>query len=124
MFKGSTTKEKVYLSIIIVLVISMVFVLMQYYTSCIDFQAAKASLKSYQYNAKVLTFTRLFVTKVLKAQGEVSFEDRLQLENAIREINNKALLDQWQRFIDSATEEQAQAEVKNLLEMLINKVGY
>src|SRR3989344_4787023 len=49
-------------------------------------------------NDSVLNFANLFISKVLRAEGEVSFEDRLQLENAVRDTKDKDIYDTWQRF--------------------------
>lgn len=80
-------------------------------------------LENRTINDKVLDFTKLFIEKVLKADDEVDFETRLKLENAVRNLDDKEVLSQWQNFIDSKTEVQAQEEVKNLLELLINKIN-
>ena len=82
------------------------------------------TLRTYQYNDKIISFSKLFIDKVLKADTDVSFEDRLQLENSVRDIDNKDILVQWQKFTDSKTETQAQEEVKDLLYMLVNKIAY
>ncbi len=84
---------------------------------------AENTVKTFQYDQKVLNFTKMFIGKVLKADGEVSFEDRLQLENAVRDINDKTIFDQWNKFVNAKTSLEAQIEVKNLLEMLVSKVS-
>ncbi len=111
--------------IIITVFIALVIILAgQCYVFYGNFQTQKSINQTYQYNEKILDFTKLFIAKIIKGQGEVSFEDRLQLENAVRDIKDKAIFDQWQRFSESKTEVQAQVEVKNLLELLINKIVY
>ena len=85
-------------------------------------QAENTKLKACIYNEKVLEVTRMFVSKVLKADAEVSFDDRLKLENLVRDLDNKVIFDQWQRFINTKTSPEAQIEVKNLLELLINNI--
>lgn len=89
-----------------------------------NFQAQKSLNQNYQYNEKVLDFTKLFIAKVIKAQGDVSFDDRLKLENAVRDINDKSVFEQWQKFTDAKTDIDAQQSVKDLLEMLVNKISY
>ena len=76
-----------------------------------------------QLNDKVLIFANLFVSKVIKAEKEVSFEDRLKLENAVRDVQNKDLFDQWQKFVGANDETVAKEEMKNLLEMTIKKIS-
>lgn len=83
---------------------------------------AQAVLETQKTNEKVLDFTKLFIEKVLKAETEIDFETRLKLENAVRNLEDKEILAQWQKFVESKTEAGAQEEVKNLLEMLVNKV--
>jgi hypothetical protein len=73
-------------------------------------------------NERIINFLKLFITKVLKTEGEVDFETRLKLENAVREIQDKEILDQWIKFTESKTEDEAQKNVKDLLEILINKL--
>ena len=74
-------------------------------------------------NEKVLAFTELFIEKVLNAETEVDFETRLQLENAVRAIGDEQILEQWKKFTESASEQEAQAEVKNLLGLLVGKIS-
>ena len=72
--------------------------------------------------ADVLSFAKTFVEKVLAAEGEISFEDRLKLENDVRELNDEEILNQWMMFAESNTEEVAQKEVINLLSLLLEKI--
>jgi CRISPR/Cas system endoribonuclease Cas6 (RAMP superfamily) len=62
------------------------------------------------------------IEKVLKAEKEVDFETRLKLENAVREINDKEILNQWIKFTESKTEDEAQNNIKNLLDLLVDKI--
>lgn len=117
-------REKIYSLIILILAVAVVLLLLQWHLSLKDMQIARATLKTYQHNEKVLSFTKLFINKVLKAQGEVPFEDRLQLENAVRDINSKPISNQWANFTNAKTEADAQVQVKDLLELLVKKIGY
>lgn len=118
------TQRSVIFFLTIILFSGNVLLASQYYVSSKDVKTKDVLLTTYQHNEKVLSFTRLFIAKVLKAKVEVSFEDRLQLENAVRDLNNKEILNQWQKFTDAKEEIQAQEEVKNLLELLIRKISY
>lgn len=73
-------------------------------------------------NRQALDFLRAFVDKVLRANGEVSFNDRLQLENMVRNLKDDAVLAEWNKFVNSQTPAEAQDEVKNLLELLVRKI--
>lgn len=94
----------------------------QWYIYYKDIQATKNLLSIYQTNQKVVDFTKLFIAKVIKAKSDVSFEDRLKLENAVRDINDQKIFNQWQKFTEAKDPVQAQEEAKNLLEILANKV--
>ena len=117
-------KENIIFLVIAVLSLAVIFLIAQNYIERQNLIAAENTVKIYQYNGKILNFTKMFIAKVLKADGEVSFEDRLSLENAVRGINDKKIFDQWQKFTDSKAELEAQIEVKNLLELLVNKITY
>ncbi len=79
-------------------------------------------METQEINEKVLEVSKLFIEKVLKAETEVDFETRLKLENAVRNLGDQEIMNQWQKFVNSKTEIQAQIEVKNLLEILVNKI--
>ncbi|MBU3896136.1 hypothetical protein KKG36_02395 [Patescibacteria group bacterium] len=111
--------------VIIIVLISVVVILGgQYYSLYKDLQTQKSLNQIYQYNGKMLNFAKLFIAKVIMAQGDVSFEDRLKLENAVRNINDETVFEQWQRFIEAETESQVGENAKILLELLVNKITY
>lgn len=116
------TRERIPFLIILILVAAVVILGVQWYIAGQSLKVSENTVKTFQYDQKVLNFTKLFITKVLKADGEVSFDDRLLLENSVRDINDKIIFDQWQKFINAKTALEAQIEVKNLLEMLVNKI--
>jgi len=115
-------QTKILSIIILILIASNVFFAMKYFSAQKDLQQAQIIANEKNTNEKVLNFTKLFIAQVLRADGEVDFETRLKLENAVRDLGNDEILVQWQRFIESQAEEEAQEEVKNLLEMLINEI--
>jgi len=67
----------------------------------------------------ILSFTSLFVSKVITANSVVSFEDRLKLENAVRSLNNKKIFDEWENLIAVKDQTHAQAELEKFLQVLI-----
>jgi hypothetical protein len=83
----------------------------------------RAALAQNVQNGQVADFLRAFVNKVLLAKGEVSFDDRLLLENMVRNLNDNAILDEWEKFVNSQTPAAAQEEVKNLLALLARKIN-
>ena len=79
-------------------------------------------LTEYRYNDKVLEFMKTFIVKVLKAENEVSFEDRVTLENQVRDLKDQEITSTWNSFVKAQTELQAQDAVKKLLRLLVEKV--
>ncbi|MBU3934377.1 hypothetical protein KKC00_00155 [Patescibacteria group bacterium] len=108
----------------IVFIVGILLIASQCYVFWQKLKTAESLLQTCQHNEEVLDFTKLFIGKVLMAETDVSFEDRLKLENAVRDISSQEIFSQWQKFTESKTEVQAQEEVKNLLELLVSKISY
>ena len=108
--------------IVLVLLVGNVFFASRYLTIKRELQEIKTPLEIQEINEKILNFTKFFIEKVLRAEEEVDFETRLKLENTVRDLGDQEILAQWQRFVDSKSESEAQQEVKNLLELLVNKI--
>lgn len=107
---------------ILILLAGNIFLWMRYSALQQELEKTKEALAAQKTNEKILDFTKLFIEKVLKTEGEIYFENRLILENAVRSLDDEEILDQWQKFTGSQTEDEAQIEVKNLLEILMNKI--
>lgn len=105
-----------------VLLISNAYFGVRYGILSRDLAVAEAEISGFRTNEKVLNFTRMFIDKVLKADGEVDFDTRLGLENAVREIKDDEILAQWDKFVKSKTEMEAQNEVKDLLDLLVSRI--
>lgn len=111
-----------YLAAIIALVLISGFLGVKYASTLRELKGARSIAESRIMNDKVLLFTRTFIEKILKSEKEVSFEDRLRLENAVRDLNDKEILDRWTAFTSSQTEREAQENVKDLLDTLTKKI--
>lgn len=117
--------QKIILTIIILILVAVnVFFGVSYFFARQQLQIVERQLNIQQNSTKIVNFTKLFIEKVLKAEKEVSFEDRLKLENAVRDLNDDEILRQWEKFTASKTELEAQEAVKNLLELLVKKYSY
>jgi predicted negative regulator of RcsB-dependent stress response len=117
--------QKIIIIILILgLVVSNLFFGYKYYSLLQEFNKTKTTSQNQNINVneKIIYFLNLFIEKVLKAEKEVDFETRLKLENAVREINDKEILDQWIKFTESKTEDEAQNNIKNLLDLLVGKI--
>jgi hypothetical protein len=118
------TSEKILTALVIIFALSTVYSLTQCYFSRQQLQEANQSIKGQKANEKIVIFTQLFVDKVLSGQDEVSFEDRLQLENAVRDINNQEIFTQWQKFAKGGTTTETQQNLAKLLKLLMSNISY
>jgi len=117
------SKKRIVLIIVIgALVIGNVFFALNYFLLNRELNTAYSIRDKAEVNTKVLNFASMFVKKVLQADKEVDFETRLSLENAVRDLKDKEIMEEWQNFTGSKTEGEAQNSVKKLLEILINKI--
>lgn len=91
------------------------------YTSAKKESASVLEVKN--IDKKTLEFAKLFISGVLKADKEVDFETRLKLENMVRNLGDKDILAQWQKFVESKTEIEAQNNVKDLLEVVVSRIS-
>ncbi len=109
---------------VIVLLLGFIGFGVGYFCEVAKVKQLENSLNTQKINSKIVEFAKLFIEKVLKAKSEVSFEDRLKLENSVRDLGDENILILWERFTDSQTQDQAQESVKNLLEALVEKISY
>lgn len=116
------SNQKVIIVIILILLATSAFFGIKYFTVSKELRQNQILLETQRTNEEILTFAKLFIEKVLKAETEISFETRLKLENAVRSLDDEEILAQWQGFTESKTEAEAQQEVKNLLGILVDKI--
>lgn len=114
--------KRMLLALVIVLIVANLF--LWGYTANVkkELSLARAQATQASYNAKVISFMQLFIEKVLKSEKEVSFDDRLALENAVRELQDESIVTAWNAFVQSKTELDAQSAVKDLLSVLTSKI--
>ena len=110
------------LFILIIIVAGILMLGVKYAAMAVELKKYQAKVAAYQMNDKVLNFTKLFIVKVINSKREVSFDDRVQLETAVRDINNPEIMAVWQKFVDSKNEAEVQDGVRNLLEILVNNI--
>ena len=117
------TKQKVVAIVIILLLISSnVFFAFKYMQAQEESTQLKTDLTETDTKLPIIAFNQLFVDKVLRAEGEVSFDTRLELENQVRDLNDTEMLEQWNKFVNATDEAEAQSEVKNLLSLLAQRM--
>jgi hypothetical protein len=95
----------------------------QFFFLRIELNEVGENVKAQQKDEKSLFFAKLFVDKVMSGDKEVSFEDRLKLENAVREVDDQEIFSHWQNFVNSKTDTGAQQEAGVMLSLLLNKIS-
>ena len=116
--------EKILIVVAIILTLISVYSFTQCFLSREQLKKVNATVKDQQVNEKILVFANLFIDKVMSGQQEVSFEDRLQLENTVRDINDQEIFNQWQIFVKSGTGDSGSQNLTKLLKLLITKISY
>lgn len=112
--------------LMIVLIISNVFFSAQY-ISGLQQQASQQSQKD-QEDAKVAKriqvsrFLKYFIDVVLNANSVVSFDDRVKLENDLRQIGDPDLTNLWDKFVGSKDSKSAQENAVKLMKVLSVKM--
>ncbi|MEK7609689.1 MAG: hypothetical protein AAB470_01030 [Patescibacteria group bacterium] len=125
-FRASSMKTtnwiKVILAIVVVfLVISNILFISKYVSANRRAGLAEAIVSKEDSKSKVLDFAGFFIEKVLQAKGEISFDDRLIMETAVRDLKDLEIATQWKKFVQSSDERVVQIEVTNLLKLLVDK---
>ena len=85
---------------------------------------ANTALNVCKVNTDIISLQKLFIDKVLSTKGEVSVEDRLLLEKAVVDLKDNDIINAWNIFTASATEQEAQASVLVLLKLFAGKIIY
>jgi len=109
--------------VITILIAGNIYFALMYSLSRLEFIQVQKELKYQEVNEKVLYFAKLFINKVLLGEGEVDFEDRLKLENAVRDVNDQKIFEQWQVFVGSQNSKDVQTAAGRILDLLFDKVS-
>ena len=100
-------------AVILILFAGNVFLGLGLFYARQDLAKDESTIAQRQTNQQVIHFANLVINKVLNASGEVSFDDRLALENAVRDTKDAQLLAQWNNFTAAKDEAGAQQQMKN-----------
>ena len=114
-------QKQVYL-IIVILLLANLFLGVKYFNANKELKETKSIIAARQEKTKFTEFNKIFISEVLQTKTEVNYDTRLKLDKMIKEINNKELTAQWQKFTDSQTEKEAQDETVKLLRLLAEKM--
>jgi len=117
-------KTRLFIIVIITLLAcGNIYLAVLYGLAQLEFRQTQNQLKAQEANEKAVFFAKLFISEVLLGEGTVDFEDRLKLENSVREINDQNIFDAWQTFTKSENEKDIQRSASRLLELLFDKVA-
>ena len=114
------------------LILTLVFIFLLFFIISLGIQSyfAVSRIKtlenrvvSQEKNAKIVSFLNLFIEKVLQTNKDISFEDRLRLENAVRDLQDEEILSLWEIFTQATTADEVQQDCKDLLEALVKKIA-
>lgn len=113
--------------LIIIITISLlasavILLLVQYFLLLAELKNIQSQLVVQEGSQKAAFFANLFINKVLISTGTVDFESRLQLENAVRDLNDPEIFSQWQKFTSGSGGAETQKTAGNILKLLINKM--
>lgn len=64
------------------------------------------------------TFMKEFVDIVINPEGEISMDDRVKLENDVRQIHDPAILKQWNSFLNATSSASGQTSAIKLMSMV------
>ena len=109
--------------LMLVLVASNIFFAVQYVND-IKQQANQQEVTDQATTTRIQIsrFLKYFIDTVLNTKGSISMEDRIKLENDIRQIHDTDLIKLWDGFVASKDGKEAQVNAVKLMAMLSNKM--
>jgi hypothetical protein len=116
-------KTKIVTNILLVILVSgNIFFSIQYTENLKQQQMQKED--SIGTNIQVSRFLKLFVDVVLNTEvgKTISYDNRVKLENDIREIKDADIIKSWDKFVESTDAKVAQKNAASLMKMLTNKL--
>ncbi len=106
--------------LMIVLLIGNIFFSIQYAES-LKKEAVPVEDKS-ELRLQASRFLKAFIDIVLNTDGPIAFEDRVKLENDIRQMHDVDLIKLWDAFVGSKDSKAAQENAIKLMSMLATKM--
>ena len=109
--------------LMIILVMGNIFFSIQYIAN-IQQQAKQDSDAEQKATERLQTarFMKYFIDTVLNTKGTVSFEDRVKLENDVRQLHDSQVTAEWDIFVASKDSKAAQEAAVKLMSMLSSKM--
>ncbi len=108
--------------VIVALILISAFLVVRISSISAELASARAEIAEHTTDRQVVAFLGLFIDRVLQSDEPVDFDTRLKLENDVRAMNDPSILAQWNAFTASKSEAEAQEAVKDLLDMLVERI--
>jgi hypothetical protein len=108
--------------LILILLAGNIYLGIQCFLYKSELDQMKKDIAVQQINEKDLSFAKLVVDKILLGSGQVNFDDRLKLENAVRDLNDPEIFAQWQKFTNSKSDAETQQSMGVLFDLLLKRI--
>ena len=106
--------------LLVVLLAGNIYLSIQYISNMQMEQNQKADTTSTRIQtSRVL---KEYIDIVLNTQGAISYDDRVKLENDVRQLQDPLITKGWDAFVASKDAKVAQANAVHLMSMLANKM--
>ena len=123
-FESGINRANIFTSILLVVLLAGNLYFSVQYVENMKQQDAATTQTNAALNTRlqVAGFLKEFIDTVLNTQGTISFDDRVKLENDIRQIKDDTLTTQWTTFVNSKDSKTAQQSAVKLMALLADKM--
>ena len=106
--------------LLLVMLAGNIYLSIQYISNMQAEQSAKVD----NTNVRIQTSRVLkeYIDVVLNTTGTISYDNRVKLENDVRQLQNPLITKQWDAFVASTDAKVAQGNAVKLMSMLANKM--
>lgn len=115
-------KPRIKTYLIIFLLVATSMLLFGYISEKRESTNLEQNLQAIEENKNILSFQKLFITKVLKPNADVSYDTRQELNQAVLLTNDEEVITAWNDFLSAKTEAEAQGKVFDLLYVIADSV--
>ena len=116
------TNSKIKTYIIVLLSIAVLLLIFGYVFKNREVSNLKGNLEAIEENRNILSFQKLFITKVLKASSDVDYDTRQELNQAVLLTNDEKVVSAWNDFLSAKTEAEAKGKVLDLFYIMADSV--
>ena len=120
----SHDKSKSILNIVVIILLLGNIFFAYKYVNVMRAQGVERAVSEQKVTQKVqvANFNKLFVETVLNSKGTISSDDRIKLENDVRQTHDEDLINIWNVFVSSKDSKTTQENAMKILGLLANKM--